>query len=260
MALELEYRNTFIDVKQEIQDEMPASRNRAHSSPPGRVRRSSFAREMNDDGAAMRIYVGGLAQNAWPQSGQISSLADPPPSPACAVAGVPHLLQEQMQLDVLSVGSWGHPDVCRRPCIHFISGNCENGKDCAYCHLLHTEKMAKLDKRQRAMLQQLSHQELVSMVLPFCFRKAEDGGYADEAEEILDLLEMGLDHATSSSESWPLADRELRNLRKTLARMSFSSLIGLVAHRSPDEDEDPTLRAALDTLRCRLRPCGLALP
>ena len=204
MALELEYRNTFIDVKQEIQDEMPASRNRAHSSPPGRVRRSSFAREMNDDEAAMRIYVGGLAQNAWPQSGQISSLADPPPSPVCAVAGVPHLLQEQMQLDVLSVGSWGHPDVCRRPCIHFISGNCENGKDCAYCHLLHTEKMAKLDKRQRAMLQQLSHQELVSMVLPFCFRKAEDGGYADEAEEILDLLEMGLDHATSSSESWPL--------------------------------------------------------
>ena len=106
MALELEYRNTFIDVKQEIQDEMPASRNRAHSSPPGRVRRSSFAREMNDDEAAMRIYVGGLAQNAWPQSGQISSLADPPPSPVCAVAGVPHLLQEQMQLDVLSVGSW----------------------------------------------------------------------------------------------------------------------------------------------------------
>ncbi|CAE7518837.1 unnamed protein product [Symbiodinium sp. CCMP2592] len=260
MALELEYRNTFIDVKEEIQDEMQASGNRARSSPPGRVRRSSFAREMNDDEAALRSYVGGLAQNAWPQSGQISSLADPSPSPGCAVAGVPHLLQEQMHMDVLSVGSWGHPDVCRRPCIHFISGNCENGKDCAYCHLPHTEKMAKLDKRQRAMVQQLNHPELVSMVLPFCYRKAEDGGYADKAEEILGLLEMGLDHATSSSESRPLADRELRNLRKTLARMSFSSLIGLVTHRSPDQDEDPTLQAALDTLRSSFAPCGTRAP
>ena len=91
------------------------------------------------------------------------------------------------------------------------------------------------------------------MVLPFCSRKAEEGGYADKAEEILGLLEMRLDHATSSSES-PLADRELRNLRKTLARMSFSSLIGLISRTSHDEDEDSSLYAAslvaaLQTLR-----------
>ncbi|CAE7930856.1 unnamed protein product [Symbiodinium sp. KB8] len=256
MALELEYRNTFIDVKEDFQ--VLASRKRAHSSPPGRARCSSFATEMNDEEAAIRSYVGGLAQNAWPQSGQISSnLAEHlSPSPV-SVNGVPDLMMhEQMHVDVLSVGSWGHPDVCRRPCIYFMSGHCENGEACAYCHLPHTEKMAKLDKRQRAMVQQLTRPELLSMVFPFCSRKAEDGGFADKAEEILGLLEMELDPATSSSQL--LADRELRNLRKTLARMSFSSLIGLVIHRSPDQDEDPALQAALESLRSKLRGHGQA--
>eukprot|EP00439_Symbiodinium_sp_Y106_P051113 s2477_g6.t2 len=250
MALELEYRNTFIDVKEESQDELPASRNRAHSSPPGRVRRSSFAREINDDEAAMRSYLGGLVQTAM-QISQISNTVaeDPPLRLATDFTPV-----EREQVFVLSEGSWGHPDVCRRPCIHFISGNCENGKDCAYCHLPHMEKMAKLDKRQRAMVQQLTHPELVSMVLPFCSRKAEEGGYADKAEEILGLLEMRLDHATSSSES-PLADRELRNLRKTLARMSFSSLIGLISRTSHDEDEDS---CGCDSIRGRSRLFGFS--
>ncbi|CAE7359448.1 unnamed protein product [Symbiodinium sp. CCMP2592] len=253
MALELEYRNTFIDVKEEIQDEMPASRNRARSSPPGRVRRSSFAREMNDDEAAMRSYVGGLVQTAM-QMSQISNTVVEDPNLRLATDFAP---VEREQVIVLSEGSWGHPDVCRRPCIHFISGYCENGKDCAYCHLPHAEKMVKLDKRQRAMVQQLTHQELVSVVLPFCSRKAEDGGYANKADEILGLLEMGLDHATSSSESRPLADRELRNLRKTLERMSFSSLIGLVSRTPHEEDEDSSLyaaslMAALQTLRSQL--------
>ena len=44
MALELEYRNTFIDVKEDF-EEMGSSRARAQSSPPGRVRRSSFSLE-----------------------------------------------------------------------------------------------------------------------------------------------------------------------------------------------------------------------
>ena len=153
---------------------------------------------------------------------------------------------------MLSEGSWGHPDVCRRPCIHFISGSCETGKDSAYCHLPHTEKMAKLDKRQRAMVRQLTHRELVSMVLPLCFRKAEEGGFAEEAGEMLGLLEV--DRATSSTEPFPA--RDLRNLRKALARVSFSSLIGLVAHRGPDdEDSSPyaaSLMAALQTLRLQL--------
>ncbi|OLQ07371.1 hypothetical protein AK812_SmicGene9240 [Symbiodinium microadriaticum] len=44
MALELEYRNTFIDVKEDF-EEMGSSRARAQSSPPGRVRRISFSLE-----------------------------------------------------------------------------------------------------------------------------------------------------------------------------------------------------------------------
>ena len=258
MALELEYRNTFIDVKQEIQDEMPASRNRAHSSPPGRVRRSSFAREMNDDEAAMRIYVGGLAQNAWPcRVSQISNTVaeDPPPSPVCAVAGVPHLLQAAD-----AAGS----------CLVWVAGvtpTCAVAR--AFTSFPATARMVRIVLTVTSCTQRRWPSSTRGSVLCFnssatrswyrwcslsASRKAEDGGYADEAEEILDLLEMGLDHATSSSESWPLADRELRNLRKTLARMSFSSLIGLISRTSHDEDEDSSLYAAslvaaLQTLR-----------
>ncbi|CAE7930853.1 unnamed protein product [Symbiodinium sp. KB8] len=246
MALELEYRNTFIDVKEEFQDEVLASRQRAHSSPPGPLRRSSFTREMNADEAAMQSYVGGLAQSAT-QIGPVSSTFAEDPFPRSATEFTP---VEREQMIVPSEGSWGHPDVCRRPCIHFISGNCETGKACAYCHLPHTEKMAKLDKRQRAMVQQLTHRELVSMVLPLCFRKAEEGGFAEKAGELLGLLEV--DRATSSTQ--PIPGRDLRNLSKAISRLSFSSLIGLVARKSPDQDEDSSLyaaslMAALETLR-----------
>ena len=29
--------------------------------------------------------------------------------------------------------------VCRRPCIYFLAGHCENGNACAYCHLPHMD-------------------------------------------------------------------------------------------------------------------------
>ena len=29
------------------------------------------------------------------------------------------------QMEVLSEGSCGHPDLCGRPCVHFVRGKCE---------------------------------------------------------------------------------------------------------------------------------------
>ena len=36
-----------------------------------------------------------------------------------------------------SLGSYGHPNICRRPCILMMRGTCQKGADCGFCHLAH---------------------------------------------------------------------------------------------------------------------------
>ena len=195
MALELEYRNTFIDVKEDF-EEMGSSRARAQSSPPGRVRRISFSLEAASEEDAMRSYVGTLSQ----KTAELMKLQDETPTTACSSSPKspmsPEVMEEPEHPPILaeffpllpSQGSLGHPEVCRRPCIYFIAGHCENGNACAYCHMEHTEKTPKLDKRQRTIIQALTRPQLLGLVLHFCRSKAEQAGFLEEAEEILGML------------------------------------------------------------------------
>ncbi|CAE7891462.1 strG, partial [Symbiodinium microadriaticum] len=48
-----------------------------------------------------------------------------------------------------SCGSKGHPFLCKRPCIYFVSGKCTPAEHCNYCHMEHKDRSAKLDKQQR---------------------------------------------------------------------------------------------------------------
>ena len=36
-----------------------------------------------------------------------------------------------------SQGSVGHPHLCRRPCVRFLRGECDDGTDCGFCHVHH---------------------------------------------------------------------------------------------------------------------------
>ncbi|CAE6943474.1 unnamed protein product [Symbiodinium natans] len=249
----LEYRNTFIAVKEEFGEAARAAR--AQSSPPGRTRRSSFSMESQDQEEA-RSYVSSLAQNAAQlgKPGVPQVLEDSETSPVTPAMDV------HAALTAPSLGSRGHPDVCRRPCIYFTTGHCGNGQACAYCHLTHEKSMPKLDKRQRILVQHLSRPQLMSMALHFCRTQAEQRGFTDQVQEILALLEAGASGSASSAESGDaVTDRDIRNLRKTLARMSFSSLIGLVAHLPPKQtgaeheaQVSARLLAALEDLRLQL--------
>lgn len=114
-------------------------------------------------------------------------------------------------------GSLGHPEVCRRQCIYFLQGYCSNGDECTYCHLPHPQKAPKLDKRQRNIMQALSHQDLLALILHLCKPKAEEIGMVKEAQEIIEIL-------TSEASSAPLpsiSDRDNRALCKTLGRMNL---------------------------------------
>eukprot|EP00439_Symbiodinium_sp_Y106_P015872 s5057_g2.t1 len=46
-----------------------------------------------------------------------------------------------------SIGSFGHPEMCSRPCVYFTWGPCPKAAYCGFCHLAHRESTGKLDKR-----------------------------------------------------------------------------------------------------------------
>ncbi|CAE7257158.1 unnamed protein product [Symbiodinium natans] len=149
MALEIECRNTFIHLKEECEDMAGSSKVRAHSSPPGQLRPTSFGMETTN--VVSRKSDGQTPTTACGSSPTSPMSWDDSPGSQEGPEHVP-VLAEFFPL-LPSQGSLGHPEVCRRPCIYFIAGNCENGRACAYCHIEHTEKTPKLDKRQRTIMQ-----------------------------------------------------------------------------------------------------------
>eukprot|EP00439_Symbiodinium_sp_Y106_P037546 s6453_g4.t1 len=119
------YFRTFIDVEDEPTIPGPP---RAQSCPP----LGTITEKLDEDVA---IYVSSLLDRA-------NELTQAPAQAAPLLAP--------------SQGSRGHPDLCNRPCIFFVSGSCHLGSTCGHCHLAHPQRAARLDKRQRVAVQALS--------------------------------------------------------------------------------------------------------
>ncbi|CAJ1354464.1 unnamed protein product, partial [Effrenium voratum] len=73
---------------------------------------------LSSQDADVRTYLHALARNLQADEGQTKEVD---------LQGMP------------SLGSIGHPEVCRRPCIYFSAGHCELGEACNYCHVAHTD-------------------------------------------------------------------------------------------------------------------------
>jgi len=256
--LKLRYRNSFIDADDET-SEVP--QRRANSLPPFRV---CDLMEQEEDlptfEVSMQNYVENLSEQ-W-QAKSPLDLRSPSFSPT-NVGGcdgsptygstlepsisIPTVARQAEQ--AISPGSLGHPEVCRRQCIYFLQGHCSNGDACTYCHLPHTQRAPKLDKRQRSIMQALSHQEVLALMQHLCTAKAEEIGMLKEAEEVISILTAEANGLRLPS----MAEREIRALCKTLSRMSFSSLLGLVTHRKPqcsvEADCAERLSAAMERMR-----------
>ena len=198
----------------------------------------------------MRTYLCSLAQAAadFRQGRQEPEMAEPDNRPPKGRELAPELQQL-----VPSWGSLGHPEACRRPCIFFISGRCANGQGCDYCHMAHVEKMPKLDKKQRMMVQQCTQAQLLNLLVPLCRGRAERFGFLKEAAEILKLME---ESSTTAQLPESLSSREFRNLRKALGKMNFVSLLGVLithqSHNGPDLNLATQLVKSLDILREQL--------
>lgn len=142
-------------------------------------------------------------------------------------------------------GSLGHPELCHRPCLFFARERCQSGSECRYCHLDHSDRPAGLDKSQRQAVKLLSQGQLLSLLLPHLQTRAEERGFLEEAEDILQLA------GQSSEEPIAISNTLQRKLHKVFRKMSFSGMLGLI-RQAMTEGEAEELSAATNRLRTSL--------
>ena len=125
-----------------------------------------------------------------------------------------------------SIGSYGHPDFCRRPCIQFARGSCRKGKSCGFCHLLHEVKVATFDSHQRQFMKVLDEAEFLRMILPHV-EKHVKLIEVNEAQELLQLIQREL-----AIRKAPNLSKTSRKLTHVLERMSLPQLVGLICAKN----------------------------
>ncbi|CAE8615369.1 unnamed protein product [Polarella glacialis] len=150
-----------------------------------------------------------------------------------------------------SLGSTGHPELCRRPCIYFAAGNCANGSGCGYCHLPHQSRPSHLDRHSRDALQSLSRLEGLMLILPLVRARFENAGLEDKASELLLQLHQSAatcvaaspyinNHNNSSlynnNNNSITAAAQRKKLANNLRKMSASSIFGMASRFKVDEE------------------------
>eukprot|EP00928_Gymnodinium_smaydae_P068580 TRINITY_DN5176_c0_g2_i1.p1 TRINITY_DN5176_c0_g2~~TRINITY_DN5176_c0_g2_i1.p1 ORF type:complete len:365 (+),score=57.93 TRINITY_DN5176_c0_g2_i1:1-1095(+) len=63
-------------------------------------------------------------------------------------------------------GSAGHPEICSRPCVRALIGQCELGLSCGFCHMPHEKSEVHFDRKQRTLLMKMTHEERVATIMP----------------------------------------------------------------------------------------------
>ena len=87
-------------------------------------------------------------------------------------------------------GSYGHPDLCHRPCVHMQrSGSCLAGASCNFCHEKHARPPWKLSKRLRSMLKEMTRATLMDLLLHHIYDRVVKHQLVVESKELLQFLE-----------------------------------------------------------------------
>jgi len=152
------------------------------------------------------------------------------------------------QLQLLNAGSWGHPELCTRPCLYFATGECKNGRECDFCHLDHPRRPAHLDKRHRAMLQQLPLEECLSLLAPVLRQKVR---LVTGCRAAMDMVESLATIDAPPGLGKPSQRRSNRQLAAAMEVMSLRMLLTSL-HRSAISDS-PRRKQVLDDLLVTLR-------
>eukprot|EP00930_Biecheleria_cincta_P012945 TRINITY_DN11785_c0_g5_i1.p1 TRINITY_DN11785_c0_g5~~TRINITY_DN11785_c0_g5_i1.p1 ORF type:complete len:543 (-),score=93.40 TRINITY_DN11785_c0_g5_i1:235-1863(-) len=155
----------------------------------------------------------------WKGSSELTGMQStlPPPLP----------LTTQQQCNA---GSRGHPEMCKKPCLFFPSGQCMHMSDCNFCHLPHPHRTNHLDKRNREFLAKLQVGPRVQIILQAMRSRASLVPFAFAANELVDVLESQCEYLLSdpgASLSTVRDQNSLKKVRCALQGQVLSSLISM---------------------------------
>jgi len=136
-------------------------------------------------------------------------------------------------------GSWGHPELCRRPCVYQLkSGACHLGAECNFCHCAHRKAEAKPDQRERQLMTRMSPGELVALLLPVFHKRAEDQGVLHVVEEFLRKAQQAAPAPPAEEAAVISRPRQIRLLRKTLSNLRLATIAQHLMLHLPGEMEN----------------------
>lgn len=248
------YRHTFITVEEP--NELIAVK-RAKSLPPERRAVPDVeATEAQVKESELADYVARLAGNAAHFFGQRSNRQQDAAVHSETKADAndsdsldPTAPTANAAQELASRGSLGHPDVCRRPCVYFKSGSCEHGSSCGFCHMEHTLRLPKLDKKQRELIKSFNKTEVLSIMLRYLRLVAAKQGFELQATEILKLVEHEVLAQGHQAEQAKIPEKMFSRLHKTLIRMHFAGIVGLASKEQIGSKLRQDLADALERLR-----------
>mmetsp|Transcript_71808 Transcript_71808/g.113841 ORF Transcript_71808/g.113841 Transcript_71808/m.113841 type:complete len:293 (+) Transcript_71808:83-961(+) len=287
MALKLMYRSTFIDVEECISDgsetgsratspaRLPsgASPDMRRRGLPVRAKSAPALAGHGREESGMNLSLSALAQRAEqfhtllrlkgkegfsempsPPARRLSSCSESSTDVMSVASGDPGFVRSVSTISSISnpcsVGSIGHPDLCRRPCMYFAAGKCSNGAACDYCHMSHDGRTMHLDKRQREFLSKIPIEKFLALILHYLEAKADENGFRPAAKELLQLL-RGFAHLGSEE---PIVLPELPNkmwskLDYMLKKMTFQSLVSLAMKSNSGSDFADQMSDAMSRMR-----------
>lgn len=240
----LRYRNTFIDVV-EVEDVTKSPQLQRSSSCPSFD--DSLGAEKKSD-AEMMVQMAELEVRCQQLDQILQHLST---SKVVEEKVTKNQVEEPSGPPLktpVSCGSLGHPELCHRPCINFMSGKCKLAEECTFCHLPHV-KTLKFDKQQRQMLAKLPKSTFLATALPHLQQKVKDHGLS-KAKEILEMLEeeliklRGVDQTSGGPKS---IQHQHQRISKVMEGMPFAALLGLISKHLGSLPMD--LRGALEQLR-----------
>lgn len=120
-----------------------------------------------------------------------------------------------------------------------------------FCHMPHRERVPKLDKQQRTVLQELGAGELLALVLEPLRAKVAQMGLEEHAVDLIELLEMERAGQTSMIKT-NRKHPKLHCIRKIMSRMSIAGLVGIAGYSQTGADFRDRLSLAVEKMRGQL--------
>lgn len=154
-----------------------------------------------------------------------------------------------------NAGSYGHPELCHRPCLYFSSGSCNTGNDCNFCHQHHSLRPSHLDKRNREAYRALTMQSRAALVWSAIIARASRLRLLESLEECLGFAKLALGQDVfpyGLMSQFPVATQEMTGqdrLASALGSMSLSNLFALLSEGFKDDNDVTELKDMIHTKR-----------